>query len=146
MAGERNEFEVVFGWGALLEWVKNEESEVSDSGLLVSFLVARAPFLPAASNEFSFDSVASLFGLIVPTCLRPEDINPNRKIMRETRLSTQFYPRKSQKSVAQSGSEYLMVMPAANSIKPEQTGRLEMSEIQRSEMSEIYWATRMKEN
>jgi hypothetical protein len=43
MAGERNEFEVVFGWEALLEWVKNEESEVSDSGLLVSFLVARAP-------------------------------------------------------------------------------------------------------
>ena len=88
MAGERNEFEVVFGWEALLEWVKNEESEVSDSGLLVSFLVARAPFLPAASNEFSFDSVASLLGLIVPTCLRPEDINPNRKIMRETRVST----------------------------------------------------------
>jgi hypothetical protein len=110
MAGERNEFEVVFGWGALLEWVKNEESEVSDSGLLVSLLVARAPFLPVASNEFSFDSVASLLGLIVPTCLRPEDINPNRKIMRETRVSTQFYPRKSRKSVAQSASEYLMVM------------------------------------
>ncbi len=88
MAGERNEFEVVFGWGALLEWVKNEESEVSDSGLVVSFLVARAPFLSAASNEFSFDSVALLLGLIVPTCLRPEDINPNRKVMRETRVST----------------------------------------------------------
>ncbi|EFX78743.1 hypothetical protein DAPPUDRAFT_245829 [Daphnia pulex] len=104
MACEINEFEVVFGWGALLEWVKNEESEVSDLGLLVSFLSA------AASNEFSFDSVASLLGLIVPTCLRPEDINPNRKIMRETRVSTEFYPRKSRKSVAQSGSEYLMVM------------------------------------
>ncbi len=51
MAGERNEFEVVF--------------------------------LTAASNEFSFDSVASLLGLIVPTCLRPEDINPNRKIERD---------------------------------------------------------------
>jgi hypothetical protein len=98
MAGERNEFEVVLGWGALLEWVKNEESEVSDSGLLVSLLVARAPFLPATSNEFSLNSVASLLGRIVPTCLRPEDINPNRKIVRETRVSTQFYPRKSRKA------------------------------------------------
>jgi hypothetical protein len=69
--------------GALLEWVKNEESEVSGSGLLVSFLLARAPFLPAASNEFSFDSVASLLGLIVPSCLRAEAINRNRKIERD---------------------------------------------------------------
>jgi hypothetical protein len=68
---------------ALLEWVTNEELEVSGSGLLVPFLVAKDPFLPTASNEFSFDSVASLFGLIVPTCLRPEDINPNQKIERD---------------------------------------------------------------
>jgi hypothetical protein len=50
--------------GALLEWVKNEKSEVSGLGLLVSFLVGRAPFLPATSHEFSFDSVASLLGLM----------------------------------------------------------------------------------
>jgi hypothetical protein len=44
-------------WEALLEWGKNEELEVPGSALVVSFLMGRAPFLPAASNKFIFDSV-----------------------------------------------------------------------------------------
>lgn len=68
--------------GALLECGDNEEREVSSSEL---------SFIPRGQNSFPtrhfkwihFDSVGALLGLIVPTCLRPEEINPIWKIERD---------------------------------------------------------------